>query len=69
MASNPVSGWRDRFEEEQREKSDAPRERDPSIPVFGAGGGPGWGTGQKKWRIAAGLAAEPGDKVGQFVVR
>nr|XP_019048049.1 hypothetical protein I302_04671 [Kwoniella bestiolae CBS 10118]OCF26979.1 hypothetical protein I302_04671 [Kwoniella bestiolae CBS 10118] len=24
------------------------------------GGGPGWGTGQKKWRIAAGLSA-PGD--------
>nr|XP_018259158.1 uncharacterized protein I303_08702 [Kwoniella dejecticola CBS 10117]OBR81316.1 hypothetical protein I303_08702 [Kwoniella dejecticola CBS 10117] len=27
---------------------------------FGKGGGPGWGTGQKKWRIAAGLSA-PGD--------
>ncbi|WVQ81229.1 hypothetical protein IAT38_003351 [Cryptococcus sp. DSM 104549] len=27
---------------------------------FGKGGGPGWGTGQKKWRIAAGLSA-PGE--------
>jgi len=27
--------------------------------VFGSGGGPGWGTGQKKWRIAAGLASAP----------
>ncbi|RXK35373.1 hypothetical protein M231_07363 [Tremella mesenterica] len=24
---------------------------------FGSGGGPGWGTGQKRWRLAAGLAA------------
>lgn len=28
---------------------------------FGNGGGPGWGSGQKKWRIAAG-AAGPGDE-------
>ncbi|KAK8843328.1 hypothetical protein IAR55_006983 [Kwoniella newhampshirensis] len=28
---------------------------------FGKGGGPGWGSGQKKWRIAAGLATSADD--------
>ena len=32
-------------------------------PSFGEGGGPGWGTGQKKWRIAAGLPARETHKV------
>ncbi|ORX39105.1 hypothetical protein BD324DRAFT_649196 [Kockovaella imperatae] len=31
-------------------------------PNFGTGGGPGWGTGQKKWRIAAGLNAPESQK-------
>ncbi|WVR09078.1 hypothetical protein IAU60_006139 [Kwoniella sp. DSM 27419] len=29
--------------------------RDEDMSKFGKGGGPGWGTGQKKWRVAAGL--------------
>ncbi|WWC91225.1 uncharacterized protein L201_006167 [Kwoniella dendrophila CBS 6074] len=35
-------------------------EEKEEVGKFGKGGGPGWGTGQKKWRIAAGLTA-PGD--------
>ena len=40
----PQSPWKEKGE--QKEKVGE---------VFGSGGGPGWGTGQKKWRIAAGL--------------
>jgi hypothetical protein len=43
--------------EKEKEPSDAPI-------MFGAGGGPGWGSGQKKWRIAAGLSNRDGDRVG-----
>lgn len=31
-------------------------------PAFGAGGGPGWGTGQKKWRIAAAQHSQETEK-------
>lgn len=36
-------------------KPTEPKEKEPSLVSFGNGGGPGWGTGQKKWRLAAGL--------------
>jgi PERQ amino acid-rich with GYF domain-containing protein len=38
-----------------------PKEVDKEPPSSSSrvGGGPGWGTGQKKWRIAAGLTAAP----------
>jgi hypothetical protein len=42
-AAVPQSPWKEKTEGEKPE-------------VFGSGGGPGWGTGQKKWRIAAGLS-------------
>lgn len=59
------SHWKERVAEGQREKAEQGRDREPEMRAFGTGGGPGWGAGQKKWRLAAGLAApEAGDKVG-----
>lgn len=40
----PQSPWKEKSEEKPE--------------VFGAGGGPGWGTGQKKWRLAAGISTQ-----------
>ncbi|WRT69040.1 uncharacterized protein IL334_006023 [Kwoniella shivajii] len=42
--------------EVQKEKPDEEK-KEEDLGKFGKGGGPGWGTGQKKWRIAAGLSA------------
>jgi hypothetical protein len=36
--------------------------------VYGNGGGPGWGTGQKKWRMAANVGSEQ-DRVSVSLTR
>jgi len=49
----PQSPW--------KEKTEQPKEK--PAETFGSGGGPGWGTGQKKWRLAAGRTAGDNDAV------
>ncbi|WVQ93228.1 hypothetical protein IAU59_000293 [Kwoniella sp. CBS 9459] len=44
----------------EKEGGGGEEEKEEEVSRFGKGGGPGWGTGQKKWRIAAGLSA-PGE--------
>jgi len=61
MSTAPLRTWREKPAEEQRGKPEVTREKEPDTLAFG-GGGPGWGIGQKKWRIAAGRTA-PDEKV------
>lgn len=52
--------WRDKLQDGQKVDVVREKEAEPVIS-FGNGGGPGWGTGQRKWRTAA--AAESGREV------
>ena len=62
----PVNGWAEKVAEGERERPEIGRDNGYDLPAFGVGGGPGWGSGQKKWRLAAGLPVrEPGDRVGR----
>lgn len=57
-----TAGWRERQEKERLEKERVEREKLEEVseqPSFGrGGGGPGWGNGQKKWRMAAGIDSD-----------
>ena len=62
-----ATAWREKTGEiqVQREKPEPVRERELDASAHRNGGGPGWGTGQKKWRIAAGMAMlDTSDKAG-----
>lgn len=53
VAGNAVADWREKERiERQREKPDVSSPLDSGEPVYGAGGGPGWGSGPKRWRRA-----------------
>ncbi|WVF65563.1 hypothetical protein IAT40_000292 [Kwoniella sp. CBS 6097] len=56
----PDAGSKGRNGDVAREKEGGEEKKEEEVTRFGKGGGPGWGTGQKKWRIAAGLSA-PGE--------
>lgn len=53
--SGTSTGWRERQERERQERDISEEKEEPS---FGNGGGPGWGNGQRKWRLAAGAEQE-----------
>lgn len=54
-SNGTTAGWRERQEKERQEIEKVEEKEEPG---FGKGGGPGWGNGQKKWRLAAGADTE-----------
>lgn len=67
-AFSSSNGWRDSIHDFQRDKPESARDHGIDLPPFRAGGGPGWGPGQKKWRLAAGVAgSDSADRVSRVV--
>ena len=52
--SAPSRGWREKLSEPSKEKVEEKRD---DFARFGTGGGPGWGSGPKRWRLAAAQSA------------
>ncbi|WWD21157.1 hypothetical protein CI109_105640 [Kwoniella shandongensis] len=60
----PLSPTLDTHDETKRKTAELPQKveggeekKEEDATKFGKGGGPGWGSGQKKWRLAAGITS------------